>query len=251
MIKLSIAILLSIFFCEASFPAVSVQLNSQIKCYLEKKPALRPQSDGFSLENAHTLAVLSLISYAQPKMAMASALQIEGLTKAKWITSRKSDTQAMWLEGTEVLALIFRGTEVHSRLDIQTDLMALSEGLGPIGKVHVGFNHAFNSVWKTVLSNFNEIKQIKPLLITGHSLGAALATLAATQLLRDQTNFQAAEEQNNEWNKPFVQGLYTYGSPRVGDRDFAIRFDYLVQKSRMYTLPGLSDKPKTYSARLV
>ena len=48
------------------------------------------------------------------------------------------------------------------------------------------------------------------LRVTGHSLGAALATHAAAHLLV---------------NKVKVTELYTYGSPRVGDPNFSVWFN--------------------------
>ena len=70
------------------------------------------------------------------------------------------------------------------------------------GNVHRGFKAALLEVW-TDLENYvsNLQKDNLKIWITGHSLGAALATLAA-------------DRYGN------VQGLYTYGSPRVGDQDF-------------------------------
>jgi predicted lipase len=52
-----------------------------------------------------------------------------------------------------------------------------------------------------------------PFLVTGHSLGAAIATLTAAHLLAD---FNV---------NPASVSLYTFGSPRVGDRAFADWFD--------------------------
>lgn len=66
------------------------------------------------------------------------------------------------------------------------------------GMVHAGFRNNFYEVWEeaeAALSSCNE-----PMFYTGHSLGAALATLAASM------------------KKP--RALYTFGSPRVGDRVF-------------------------------
>ena len=51
------------------------------------------------------------------------------------------------------------------------------------------------------------------LWITGHSLGAALATLAAAKF-------------TFEGDAPIpIQGVYTFGSPRVGDTTFAEAYD--------------------------
>ena len=49
--------------------------------------------------------------------------------------------------------------------------------------------------------------------VTGHSLGGAQATLIASHLLFDGVV------------SPSKLDLYTFGAPRVGDRDFAYEFD--------------------------
>ena len=77
---------------------------------------------------------------------------------------------------------------------------------GQGGKVHNGFKKALDEVWKDLVAYIHSIHTPdRTLWVTGHSLGAALATLAA-------------DRYGN------VQGLYTYGSPRVGDKDFAADF---------------------------
>ncbi len=82
---------------------------------------------------------------------------------------------------------------------------------GPFGKVHDGFYRALRAVWREVLQtirNFQDNGQ--SLWFTGHSLGAALATLNVATLRAD--------------DKP-VYGLYTFGQPRTGGRDFAANFN--------------------------
>jgi hypothetical protein len=78
-------------------------------------------------------------------------------------------------------------------------------------KVHEGFVAALDVVFKEIKSLVSKVKQQFPdkqIWCTGHSLGAALATLAADRLSPD---FK-------------VQGLYTYGSPRVGNDNFVLSF---------------------------
>ena len=114
-------------------------------------------------------------------------------------------TQAYALNGANNFILVFRGTEPTQWQDIKADLdikKVQSKSIdGKLeGKVHRGFKYALNDVWEDVVKYMKECEtDKKQIYITGHSLGAALATLVAGRL-----------------NNPDVV-LYTFGSPRVGN----------------------------------
>ena len=69
------------------------------------------------------------------------------------------------------------------------------------GKVHMGFKIELRKLWNDISGILNR-RTKQQIWITGHSLGGAMATLCASRL----------EERN-----PI---LYTYGSPRVGGREW-------------------------------
>jgi len=74
------------------------------------------------------------------------------------------------------------------------------------GRVQRGFRDALEVAWADLFPYMNNLAdQSCKIGLAGHSLGAALVTLAADR-------FQD------------VQGLYTFGSPRVGDRQFQENF---------------------------
>ncbi|MDJ0901202.1 MAG: alpha/beta hydrolase [Xenococcus sp. MO_188.B8] len=82
------------------------------------------------------------------------------------------------------------------------------------GRVHQGFYQAFLDVWERdgmweKLEELIDLKQ-SPLWVTGHSLGGAMATFAGAWLA--------------ERNLP-VRGIYTFGQPRCGDKDFSIQLN--------------------------
>ena len=81
-------------------------------------------------------------------------------------------------------------------------------------KVHRGFWHALNITWNELVAGINEAyTNNQSIWFTGHSLGGALASLAAFGL----THFT-----------PFsFQGMYSFGQPRVG----AWGFSRLVNQS--------------------
>lgn len=79
----------------------------------------------------------------------------------------------------------------------------------PGQKVHSGFQHGFRTLWdKREVERDLQVARSKHLKIvcTGHSLGAAKATIMAAYEIHRQND---------------IQGLVTFGSPRVGTTAFA------------------------------
>jgi hypothetical protein len=101
-------------------------------------------------------------------------------------------------EKATLAVLAFRGTDSDDPTDFGDDADLILKQWKKGGRVHSGFATALEQVWA----------QIEPVLgkaqartiFTGHSLGAALATLATSLYTPD--------------------ALYTFGSPRVGDQAF-------------------------------
>jgi len=101
------------------------------------------------------------------------------------------------MNGMHVLS--FRGTEVSEPSDILADLKAGKniEAIG--GKIHVGFKGEINKLWPAIEK---AVANIDSLYVTGHSLGAEMATIAEGRM------------------KSKVQALITFGSPKVGNKEY-------------------------------
>ncbi len=121
-------------------------------------------------------------------------------------TFDNNGTQAILLENDTYIFLGFRGTEVTSIKDIKSDFKATTKTCEYGGKIHSGFDEAFSQVAIDIQQLLDQDKfKNKPLFITGHSLGGALATVAAKKLT----------------HKGGIAACYTFGSPRVGNVDWA------------------------------
>lgn len=113
---------------------------------------------------------------------------------------KEKGTHALLTKGGNVTVLAFRGTESDDPYDISDDLnIELKKWRTVAGRVHAGFATALDNVWKKIEHDLDDLRD-EEVLFTGHSLGAAIASLAAGL------------------HPP--AGLYTFGSPRVGDQAF-------------------------------
>ncbi len=113
----------------------------------------------------------------------------------------------------KVAIVAFRGTEPVNLISWLTDADVITRPLTPDwigeGRVHRGFFVNVEAVWDDVLRELRQGSAPEVIYVTGHSLGGAMAVLAATQL-RSMDEF-----------KTKMRGVYTYGQPAVGDQTFA------------------------------
>lgn len=124
-------------------------------------------------------------------------------------------TQGFIARQGNTLIVAFRGTEPINASDWLTDVNYHQCELLPSvpGRVHQGFANALEEVREPMLNAVAELSSsgLAQMFITGHSLGGALAVLAASVLQSQGTQRIAA--------------VYTFGQPRVGDSRFSMAFD--------------------------
>ncbi|MBF2759355.1 MAG: lipase family protein [Ectothiorhodospiraceae bacterium AqS1] len=102
--------------------------------------------------------------------------------------------------------LVFRGTEKNCFKDIKADIDAVKIGCVSNGGVHRGFKNHYEKIANRIQNDLNKKEYIrKPLIIAGHSLGGALATIAAKRLI----------------HQGGIAACYTFGAPRVGDEKWS------------------------------
>lgn len=116
-------------------------------------------------------------------------------------------------DAAKLAVLSFRGTDASDPTDLMDDINAIPERWIGEGKVHSGFAGALAEIWEQVRSGLSDIGGMR-LLFTGHSLGAAMATLASS-LQRSAS-------------------LYSFGSPRVGDAEFVAALQQKQLDSHRY-----------------
>ena len=90
------------------------------------------------------------------------------------------------------------------------------------GEVQTYWKRAFDTLWPNMEVEVKALVSRNPsyqIWVTGHSLGGAMASLASTWL----AHYEIAPRKNII--------LYTFGMPRVGDYDYALQHDQLVNNS--------------------
>lgn len=111
-------------------------------------------------------------------------------------------------------------------------------------KVHKGFLDAYDSIKGRlfkVIDNIINGSSEWTICLTGHSLGGSLATLCAYELMTQKYSSL------KDGDRPKIK-VYTYGSPRVGNKAFAISYNEIIndswriinKKDIIPTLPALA-----------
>jgi len=175
-----------------------------------------PNTARWSVSNALALVQASSLAYDTPGNITAG-FTAWGFTSVVQVPV-VDDIFAVVASNDSAILCAFRGTisEKDSRIDLdnwlsdadawQTPYTSYFEG-PDVGAIHEGFAIALSGIWKDVLAAIAAARTNgQPLWMTGHSLGGALAYLATAVLTfthRDPVN-----------------GLYTYGQPRLGDITF-------------------------------
>jgi len=176
-------------------------------------------ADNYQSVNAWWLAEASMLVYVQDEDFVRQQLKNAGLLQTYFIDEK--GTQCFVSHNDDFAIVCFRGTEASEPQDILTDLKVRPTGNSKGNEVHTGFKEALDHVWNDIKGKLDKItdagKNGIKVWFTGHSLGAALATLAADRY-------------------PTAQGVYTFGSPRVGDSRFVQGYQVAITALSITTI---------------
>jgi len=210
-----------------------------------EKQTLAPKPSSYLLNGAmaiddtalvKTAAWCSLISYYpedEIKELAEKELKIDSNNVAYYnINARKTNTDFYVLNTEDCIVVAFSGSKPSSFKDwITTDFdhdLTSAFGMGHADiKVHSGFLNALNSCWSTLIVELTQRWRLVSkksgshpmVLITGHSLGGALANLTAATIARHI-------EENSDRSSKQLSGILdaikvqTFGQPRIGDSKF-------------------------------
>jgi triacylglycerol lipase len=170
----------------------------------------RPAAAEFDPGTAWRLAEASTLAYVPDEAFVAAAWRAAGARSVRCFGFEDAaKTEAVLAECESSTALVFRGTEPDDPRDWRTDLDAVFTPWPAGGRVHRGFATALDDRGLFAAVVAAVARAPRPLHLAGHSLGGALAVLAASRLLAEGA---AAPE---------TLRVTTFGAPRIGDAAFA------------------------------
>jgi hypothetical protein len=170
---------------------------------------LMPSSESWDLNRIEEALRLSNLAYGYQKSTNA----------ANFVYSKETGTLAGCTVGKEYISVFFSGSNslydfAYTNINVAStkvdySLCAMDENDLQYARVHKGFWKAYNSVRQQLLTMLTEMSfqsiDKKEIIVTGHSLGGALATLAVPDLC-----------------SIFDTGisLITFAAPQVGNKSF-------------------------------
>ncbi len=170
--------------------------------HLVSEPLSHPIKSLSLLRQSLLFAELSYLAYFLPD-DIAAALKTIGFEDYQFIERDNAEAYVFWTPHDCIV--VFRGTEPGEVKDIKSDVDAVLIVAETVGRVHRGFKRDADQLWEPLEQILKDVQ--KPLWFTGHSLGGALATISAGRCVLSPVP-----------SSP--EGLFTFGSPRVGNRRF-------------------------------
>lgn len=159
---------------------------------------------GLDLEVAVFLADAAAMAY-KPGIAIKAWAAVNGFG-LQCTPFDHDNIQGFWCVADDVALISFRGTSNPGQWIRDLRLFPVEH---PWGRVHAGFKGGIDIAEADLFAFEAAAAKANHLWVTGHSLGGALAVMAAARLRQHGLN-------------PFT---YTYGQPRVGLSGFSERFE--------------------------
>ena len=150
-----------------------------------------PSISGFDIQNSLSMALASRLAYEDADKIKAGLAET-GMDC--WNFIDEGGTQAYVFRIKNLVVLAFRGTD--STADVFLDAKATHKSMSA-GTFHSGFLEAFNFASEPIIDSMAPmVEKHTAVVVTGHSMGGALAMLS-------------------NWFLPFhISQIYTFGCPR-------------------------------------
>ncbi len=168
--------------------------------------SFNPQATAFEKDNALLLAKYASLVYQNREVVEIILKEVWGFQEIQYIEgfSDTEDIQVYMAIKEDVILVAFRClTEQKPDWNPSTNY-SLDNFLE--GKAHRGFGQALNLVWQRILETLVVQRNGQKIWLCGHSLGGVLAVMAANLFTSKSIP---------------IQGIYTFGQPRAGDKIFA------------------------------
>ncbi|XP_052769068.1 uncharacterized protein LOC128209186 [Mya arenaria] len=217
------------FFGSAENPCTTeMNIDEQSQC---------PVDDGFRSDfnssEVYTNAFLASVAYAEPEYVqkcLHHSLPDHDFEMYEAI-GRKCDGVFDYKEcfaytavshKRKLIIVSFRGTAAYKQLAEEIFRSVFSEPFKQYGYVDSYFKYAFERLYPCIKKSVQTLvtkHSNYDVFVTGHSLGGAIASLAAISL------------REGDLVTDDKISLYTFGMPRAGSREYAFNFDKKVRKS--------------------
>ena len=202
---------------------------------------VKPYKTAYDCGNAYWMARLALAVYTNQGNSQMPDTEVilDGLKEddsnfQDIVGFDRNSAQAMTVMHDDFIAVVFRGTNEWEdwldNLDVRpTDQL--------FGAFHNGFYQSVMDLWKRIDRCVQRAREVKkrPVWFAGHSLGGAMATIAASIYVEE--------------DRPF-SGVYTFGQPRCMDRRAARVFN-AEARERFFRFQNNNDLVSRIPARLM